>query len=144
MIEDIPSNVEVFQHGPVQRLTESLEVAITPETRQRIDASATTTTGAFDLFTRGRGALARATESAQIEAAGELADGVVAEDPLFAGGWVLRARCRLALFESTGDRAWLERGLEDSDRALDLGGRPEAAWRAIAALQLAAGEVEAA
>ncbi len=140
VIEDIPSNVEAFQHGPVHRVTEMLGVRITPQTRERIDASATTTTVAFDLFTRGRGLLALADDLEQVEEAATLIDGIIEEDPLFPCGWVVRARCRLAFFESTGEPGWLELGLEDAARALDLGGRPEAAWRATAALHTAAGE----
>ena len=139
VIEDVPSNLESFQHGPVQRVVEMLQVVITAETQQRIDASATPMAGVFDLFTRGRGSLALAQEPEQFAAAAELIDGAVAEDPIFAGAWVLRSLSRLALFESTGDEIWLRRGIEDATHALDLSGRPEAAWEAIAALHLAAG-----
>jgi tetratricopeptide (TPR) repeat protein/tRNA A-37 threonylcarbamoyl transferase component Bud32/TolB-like protein len=138
VIEDIPSNVEAFQHGPALRVAEMLGIGITQETQYRIDASATTTTSVFDLYTRSRGALSVAEEPEEVEAVAALIEGVVAEDPLFAGGWVLRAKCRLRLFESTGEQVWLERGLDDVARAIDLDGRPEEAWRAAAGLHLAA------
>ena len=140
VIEDVPSNVEVFQHGPARRVTESLGVEISSETRERIESSSTTTTGAFDLFTRGRGALALATISDEIRVAADLIDDAVAEDPLFAGALVARARCRLAVLEATGEPVWLDRGIDDAKEALDLRGRPEAAYRVLAALQVAAGE----
>ncbi len=142
VIEDSPSNLEAFQHGPVRRVAEMLEVAITTEIQERIDASSTTMTGAFDAFVRGRGSLALAVTPEENAAAAELIERAVDKDPVFSGGWILRSWSRLALFESTGDPKWIHLGIEDATRALDLSGRPEPAWQAIAALHLAAGETD--
>ena len=88
VIEDAPSNIEAFQHGPAYRVAERLGVVVTDESRKRIDASSTTMTGAFDAFVRGRGTLALAVTPEEDAAAVELIGRVVDEDPLFSGGWV--------------------------------------------------------
>jgi serine/threonine-protein kinase len=142
VIEDSLSNIDVFQFGPVRQVAELLDLAVSSESYDRIEATGTTMTHAFDDFTRGRGALIRAKGMEEVEAASALADTAVAEDPLFARGWVLRARSRLARFEQSGDASWLEHGLEDASRALEIGGRPEEAWRIKAELHRALGEID--
>ncbi len=144
VVEDVPGNIDVFQHGPVRRLAEALAVRISQETGERIDASATTIAYAFDFYTRGRGALAAADNSSDLTRVAELFDAAVSEDPTFSGAWVERARCRLEQHRRSGERAWLDMGRQDAVRALELDGRPEAAWQVIAALDEADGDTAAA
>jgi serine/threonine-protein kinase len=144
IVEVVPGNIDAFQHGVVRRLSDALEVEISPATRDRIDASATTIATAFDFYTRGRGALAAADNATEFAAVAELLDAAVSEDPTFSGAWVERARCRLEQFRHTGDRALLDMGRGDAARAIELNGRPEAAWRATAAFELEADDAPAA
>jgi len=145
VIEDTPSNVEAFQHGPARRVAEMLGVSLAAETQERIDSWETTTTGVFDLFTRGRGRILTAEDSGEIRAALPMIEEAVGEDPMFAGGWVTLAESRLELSKTTDGMGLINDGLEEVERAIGVGGgRPEAAWRVKAALYNANGDVEAA
>lgn len=140
-IDDIPSNVEIFQKGPVLKVVEMLGVAITPEMMERLSASGTTMTNAFDAYTRARGMLVLSGDPESITTASRLAGIATREDPLYAAAWVLRARCDLAGFGVSGETGLIDAGLENAAKSLALGGDAAAAWRVIGALHLAAGRV---
>ena len=141
-IEDIPSNVEIFQKGPVLRVIEMLGLEISAEMMERLNAGKTTMTNAFDAYTRGRGTLVLADGPESVATASDLAGIAVREDPLYAAAWVFKAQCDLANFEVTGDQELIEAGIQNAAHSLDLGIRTEAAWRVIGALHLAAGRVD--
>jgi serine/threonine-protein kinase len=141
-IEDIPSNVEIFQTGPVHRIVELLNIELSPELLEQLNGGGTTMTGAFDAYTRGWGTLALAENSESVVLASELAAAATGEDPLYASAWVLRARSDLASFGLSGDPALVESGLENAQRALELGGRAASTWRVIGSLHLASGHAD--
>lgn len=142
IIDDSLSNVDELQFGPVELVAELLEISPGLATQERIRASATTMTRAFDAFIRGRGRLSLATSVEDVVGAIDLADSVIAVDPLFARAWVFRARARLAHHTFTGDDESIALGLQDAERALDLGARPEDAHRTAGDLHLAAGRTD--
>ena len=141
-IEDIPSNVEIFQKGPMLRVVEMFEITISPEMMERLNAGKTTMTNAFDAFTRGCGTLVLGGDPESVSSASALAGDAISEDPLFAAAWVLKARCDLAEFGVTGDRFAIETGIENAGKSLESGGRAEAVWRVIGKLHLASGNVD--
>ncbi len=141
-IDDSLSNIDEIQFGPVDAVADLLEIVPSLATQERLRSTSTTMTRAFEVFTRGRGLLAIATSYDELGTAIEMADEAIAVDPLFGRAWLFRARSRLALYSFTGDGEAIALGLWDAERALDLGARPEDAWRAAADLHLAAGRID--
>ena len=143
-IEDLPGNVDAMQQTPLLRIAQMIGIEVDSETREHLAASSTTVTGAWDVYVRGRGLLATADESSEIEAAIDLVAEAVRQDPLFTGAQIALGRASLSMFEASNDDQWLDRGLEHARRASGLEGRADEAWRVMAALHHAAGRPEAA
>ena len=140
VVEEALGNLTAFQQAPTLRLAELLGVEVSPDSRQRLSADRTNLTSVLDAYLRGRGLLAYGGKES-LDAAIELLAAASRGDPLFAAPRVaLASACRRQL-EATGDRQWLERGLQPLAEIRE--GSAEA-LSAAAALHRTAGDGEAA
>jgi serine/threonine protein kinase/tetratricopeptide (TPR) repeat protein len=138
-IEYVPGNVHSLQQTPALQIAGLVDIEVDSATRNSLVGSSTTMMGAWDAYVRARGLLATAEDGRDVEAAILLLAEAVGQDPLFTSGHLAEGRACVAMFEATNDERWIERGLEHAQRASQLDGRADEAWRVIGALHRAAG-----
>jgi len=119
-IDDQMSNLSCLQREPIQRIAEMLGQVIEPETEAGLDSLTSIVQQACMSCLRGRGLIGRSSQSLDqgIKALGE----AIAEDPGYGLARIAMARACLLKFDETGDRSWIERGVEETRRVIDMGG----------------------
>ena len=137
-IDDERGNVSTFQTLPVRQVAEMMDLDLPEGIRGVIEDRATNVSEAFEAYIRGRGTLSRASDQTAALTAVELLETANEHDPVFpAAREALAAACRQA-YSFTGDVNWLDRGLEEADRAVV--NRPSAvSYRCLGSIHRVAG-----
>jgi len=118
-IEDDVGNVSAFQSLPIQAVAEMIDLDYPDAVEQKIAQRSTNVAAAANAYLRGLGRLAGVPAGADPQQAVDLFEQATSLDPLFTPAReALAQACRRA-FQSTDDRHWLDRGLEEAARAVD-------------------------
>lgn len=122
-IEDSVSNVGSFQEEPVLRIADLLGIEVSEETRELLDAMATTRPEGFSATIRALGMVHGDLEEGDLDRAIELLTQATTIDPLFAFGRVQLGRLYLRKHELTAEPEWLDRAQAQAGIVTE-GGRP--------------------
>ena len=137
-IEDSVSNLSAFQEEPVLRLAQMLDLKVTPEARERLKATGTTMTEAFESYLKGTGLLAGG-EVKELGPATALLENAITRDPLFVAGHIALGLAYLRQYEASKQVEWADRVLVEAERSVKDDRWSGEAYLLVAAVNRASG-----
>ncbi len=117
VVDDV-GNVPSFQTRPIEEVAEMIGLEFPGSVKRVVEERATNIAAAANDYLRGLGVLSRATDEEGVQTAVDYLERATAADPLFAPAReTLALACRRA-FSNTDGHEWIERGLEEAERAV--------------------------
>ena len=113
-----PTNFLAFQDEVVEKLAELLEVKLSSESVQILQAGGTRVPGAYEFYLQGRGYLQEFTTEANIDAAISLFERALAKDTSYALAYAGLGEAYLRKYEHTEDEAWIDKAFQYGERAI--------------------------
>jgi tetratricopeptide (TPR) repeat protein/TolB-like protein/tRNA A-37 threonylcarbamoyl transferase component Bud32 len=113
-------DVLALQDGVVLQVGELLDVKLSDQAKQALSTGGTTTPGAFDLYTQGRGYLQRYEQSQNIASAISLFKSALEKDPRYALAEAALGEAYWRMYMQTKDSQWAEQAAEASNSASEM------------------------
>jgi len=123
-----PTNVLAFQEEVVEKLAELLEVKLSSESVQILQAGGTRVPGAYEFYLQGRGYLQEFTIEANIDAAISLFERAITKDTSYALAYAGLGEAYLRKYERTEDQAWINKAFQYGERAITIDNRLSPAY----------------
>ncbi len=113
-----PTNALAFQEEVVEKLAELLEVKLSSESVQILQAGGTRVPGAYEFYLQGRGYLQEFTTEANLDAAISLFERALAKDTSYALAYAGLGEAYLRKYEYTEDQVWIDQAFQYGERAI--------------------------
>ena len=121
-VEGQPGNVAALQENVLTTMTDMLDIDLDPQIQQGLHAGGTDKPGASDYYLRGRGYLQRYEQLDQIDAAIQLFNRALEDDPAFALAMAGLGEAYWRKYALTKERPWLEEAETYCEFALEQKG----------------------
>lgn len=113
-------DVLALQDGVVLQVGELLNVRFSTQAKQALSTGGTTTPGAFDLYTQGRGYLQRYEQPQNIVSAISLFKSALEKDPRYALAEAALGEAYWRMYAQTKDPRWAEQAAKSSTSAIEM------------------------
>ena len=142
-LDENARNLAGLQKEPVLTVWQMLGFEATPAALESLDELSTNTMIACRAYLSGRGRLQMATDEQDLLAAAASLEQAIGEDPNHVPSRVALARTFGRLLQATGDQQWLERAVNQAERAGALDDDAAEPYMALGEVYSAAGQTEA-
>ena len=131
---------DALQEDLVRELAGLLDVDLIPNQTRSLTAGGTSTPGAYEFYTQGRGYLQRFGEGDNLQAAITLFRQAIRSDSLYALAYAGLGEAYWRKYEQTEDVQWIERAERFCERAIELNDRLAPVYVMLGRIRTARGQ----